>query len=90
MIVEALFDIFKTVVLFLDGLLPDWQPLELSGFTFQLQQKQAVLFKFLAWLDWYLPVHEAIDLIGVVVALIVSWALYSVSERILRALRLIG
>ena len=79
MIVDAIFSFVANIVLWPFSLLPDWNPVDLSGPT------QAVadlpLVEWIGWVNNYLPVTHGVAAIVLIIAVanstwIVNWLLW--------------
>lgn len=90
MIVEAVLGIILAVFEAITSLLPDWQPIELTDSVGPLIDQADRVFSLLAWLDFYLPVTEAVTATGLLITLHTAALLSSAIVWVLSKLHVTG
>lgn len=68
MIVEAIFNLIRAIIGFIEDELPDWTPVELTDHADSLILAFDRAFDFVAWANLYAPVDEAIIVLGLMIA----------------------
>lgn len=66
MIIEAILIVLAAPLQLVGDLLPDWDPVDLSGFDDWLSAHDP--FSWFGWLNWYFPVSDAVAIAGVLLA----------------------
>lgn len=90
MIVEAIFQLVIGFVNAITAFLPDWQPIELTDSVGPLITQADRVFSLLAWLNFYLPVTEAVSATGLLITLHTAALLSQAIVWLLSKLHLTG
>lgn len=67
MITLAVLRVIAAPLTALGGLLPDWEPVDLSGYGAWLSEHNP--FTWFGWLNWYFPVTDVVAICGVLVTI---------------------
>lgn len=90
MVVTFLFELARAVLDFLGGLLPAWDPVDLSGAAATITSAGAPAFALLRWMNYYLPVNQVITAAGLLMTMWTAAHVIGMVEWILTKLRIIG
>jgi hypothetical protein len=89
-ITTALLSIGMTLLGWATGWLPSWSSLDLATPIASIFATIAPLSHWFGWLDNYVPLHEAVEMLGVLIAMYAAAQLYSAAIWLLSKLHILG
>lgn len=90
MIVDAVFALIKAAVRVLLELLPVWSPLNIGDAVTGMLNISGPFWTLLGWLNNYIPVREAVAMIGLLVTLYVAGMAWDLLIWVLTKLHIAG
>jgi hypothetical protein len=66
---EAIFGLFRAAISFILGMMPAWNPIDLTAISATIADKIGPVFGFVNWADQYMPAKLGISLVGLRIGL---------------------
>lgn len=92
MITKLLIDFFKFLFDAIDYALPDWNPVDFDGFGASISSVfgNSLVGGLLKWLNFYLPLKEAITAAAVLIGLYLYLLMFRAAVYLLTKLHILG
>jgi hypothetical protein len=88
---EALFNVLSAGVTFIMSLFPDWTPIDWTSISTAIHDLTPTgVSTFFRWVDYYVPLHEALGLVVVTFGLWLTYTIWRLAKMILQWLHVLG